>query len=81
MTYGDGAIFVIDQSSLYRVSPLDGSYETLKGSWGTIRGMSFSGGWLYVVENYSLYKVDPKTGDYEQFPGDWSNSTCMASSS
>ena len=64
-------LFAIEGSTMYKVSPIDGTYSSFAASWGEVKGMTSLGDSLFAIEGSTMYKVSPIDGTYSSFAASW----------
>jgi len=83
MTSLNGMLYIVEADSLWRASPVDGSWQQLgpAGGWANTAAMTSLNGMLYIVEADSLWRASPVDGSWQQLgpAGGWANTAAMTS--
>jgi hypothetical protein len=65
-------LYIIENDTLYRVDPNDGSWDDLGENWPVDPiAMTALGSYLYIIENDTLYRVDPNDGSWDNLGKNW----------
>jgi hypothetical protein len=83
MTSLNGQLYIVAEGSLWRASPVDGSWQLLGpgGGWPNTAAMTSLNGQLYIVEGGSLWRASPVDGSWQLLGpgGGWPNTAAMTS--